>query len=87
MEASVGERDGAEMSIRRAEGMSIMQALAMTVAEIPVFLYSTFGQVRCLNSKMLGTFVLKFHSKLLCDYSLQILYTNSLTMVCLNTRF
>ncbi|XP_056587895.1 mitoguardin 2 [Triplophysa dalaica] len=32
------------MSIRRAEGMSIMQALAMTVAEIPVFLYSTFGQ-------------------------------------------
>lgn len=44
MEASVGERGGAEMSIRRAEGMSIMQALAMTVAEIPVFLYSTFGQ-------------------------------------------
>uniref|UniRef100_A0A8C1QH12 Mitoguardin 2 n=1 Tax=Cyprinus carpio TaxID=7962 RepID=A0A8C1QH12_CYPCA len=32
------------MSIRSAEGMSIMQALAMTVAEIPVFLYSTFGQ-------------------------------------------
>ncbi|KAL2100054.1 hypothetical protein ACEWY4_004448 [Coilia grayii] len=32
------------MSMRRAEGMSIMQALAMTVAEIPVFLYSTFGQ-------------------------------------------
>uniref|UniRef100_A0A8C7HPS7 Mitoguardin 2 n=1 Tax=Oncorhynchus kisutch TaxID=8019 RepID=A0A8C7HPS7_ONCKI len=32
------------MSIRRAEGMSIAQALAMTVAEIPVFLYSTFGQ-------------------------------------------
>ncbi|XP_030624984.1 mitoguardin 2 isoform X2 [Chanos chanos] len=32
------------MSIQRAEGMSIMQALAMTVAEIPVFLYSTFGQ-------------------------------------------
>lgn len=25
--------------------MSIAQALAMTVAEIPVFLYSTFGQV------------------------------------------
>ncbi|XP_067280530.1 mitoguardin 2 isoform X2 [Pseudorasbora parva] len=32
------------MSFRSAEGMSIMQALAMTVAEIPVFLYSTFGQ-------------------------------------------
>ncbi|KAL4617415.1 mitoguardin-2 isoform X1 [Arapaima gigas] len=32
------------MSMRRAEGMSIIQALAMTVAEIPVFLYSTFGQ-------------------------------------------
>ncbi|XP_066501660.1 mitoguardin 2 isoform X2 [Hoplias malabaricus] len=32
------------MSIRSSEGMSIMQALAMTVAEIPVFLYSTFGQ-------------------------------------------
>lgn len=26
--------------------MSIAQALAMTVAEIPVFLYSTFGQVK-----------------------------------------
>lgn len=33
-----------EMSIKRAEGMSVAQALAMTVAEIPVFLYSTFGQ-------------------------------------------
>ncbi|KAL4004788.1 ribose-phosphate pyrophosphokinase [Sarotherodon galilaeus] len=33
-----------EMSMRRGEGMSIAQALAMTVAEIPVFLYSTFGQ-------------------------------------------
>ncbi|XP_072518495.1 mitoguardin 2 [Salminus brasiliensis] len=32
------------MSVRNAEGVSIMQALAMTVAEIPVFLYSTFGQ-------------------------------------------
>ncbi|XP_076014755.1 mitoguardin 2 [Genypterus blacodes] len=32
------------MSLKRAEGMSIAQALAMTVAEIPVFLYSTFGQ-------------------------------------------
>ncbi|XP_017580709.1 mitoguardin 2 [Pygocentrus nattereri] len=32
------------MSVRSAEGVSIMQALAMTVAEIPVFLYSTFGQ-------------------------------------------
>uniref|UniRef100_A0A8D3AC43 Mitoguardin 2 n=1 Tax=Scophthalmus maximus TaxID=52904 RepID=A0A8D3AC43_SCOMX len=32
------------MSFKQAEGMSIAQALAMTVAEIPVFLYSTFGQ-------------------------------------------
>lgn len=32
------------MSIQRAEGVSIAHALAMTVAEIPVFLYSTFGQ-------------------------------------------
>ncbi|XP_049909489.1 mitoguardin 2 isoform X2 [Epinephelus moara] len=32
------------MSVKRADGMSIAQALAMTVAEIPVFLYSTFGQ-------------------------------------------
>ncbi|KAM4696632.1 mitoguardin 2 [Rhinophrynus dorsalis] len=32
------------MAFQRAEGMSIMQALAMTVAEIPVFLYTTFGQ-------------------------------------------
>ncbi|XP_043914306.1 mitoguardin 2 [Protopterus annectens] len=32
------------MALRRADGVSIMQALAMTVAEIPVFLYSTFGQ-------------------------------------------
>ncbi|XP_061912781.1 mitoguardin 2 [Entelurus aequoreus] len=32
------------MSMRRTEGVSIAQALAMTVAEIPVFLYSTFGQ-------------------------------------------
>lgn len=30
--------------MKRADGMSIAQALAMTVAEIPVFLYSTFGQ-------------------------------------------
>lgn len=34
-----------KMSLKQAEGMSIAQALAMTVAEIPVFLYSTFGQV------------------------------------------
>lgn len=26
--------------------MSVIQALAMTVAEIPVFLYTTFGQVK-----------------------------------------
>lgn len=32
------------MSMQRAEGVSIAHALAMTVAEIPVFLYSTFGQ-------------------------------------------
>uniref|UniRef100_A0A8C5AUS0 Mitoguardin 2 n=1 Tax=Gadus morhua TaxID=8049 RepID=A0A8C5AUS0_GADMO len=32
------------MSLRQADGMSLAQALAMTVAEIPVFLYSTFGQ-------------------------------------------
>lgn len=34
-----------EMSVKQADGMPIIQALAMTVAEIPVFLYSTFGQV------------------------------------------
>ncbi|XP_078406310.1 mitoguardin 2 isoform X1 [Cetorhinus maximus] len=32
------------MSLRRTDGASIIQALAMTVAEIPVFLYTTFGQ-------------------------------------------
>ncbi|KAK7896452.1 hypothetical protein WMY93_021777 [Mugilogobius chulae] len=32
------------MSLQRSDGMSIAHALAMTVAEIPVFLYSTFGQ-------------------------------------------
>ncbi|KAM5298537.1 mitoguardin 2 [Ctenodactylus gundi] len=32
------------MAFRRTEGMSLIQALAMTVAEIPVFLYTTFGQ-------------------------------------------
>ncbi|XP_063000566.1 mitoguardin 2 [Elgaria multicarinata webbii] len=32
------------MAFQRSEGMSIIQALAMTVAEIPVFLYTTFGQ-------------------------------------------
>lgn len=32
------------MAFQRMEGMSIIQALAMTVAEIPVFLYTTFGQ-------------------------------------------
>lgn len=37
------------MSLRQAEGVSIAQALAMTVAEIPVFLYSTFGQVNLLK--------------------------------------
>eukprot|EP00076_Gallus_gallus_P010872 XP_004945921.1 mitoguardin 2 isoform X2 [Gallus gallus] len=34
------------MAFRRTEGMSIIQALAMTVAEIPVFVYTTFGQLR-----------------------------------------
>lgn len=37
---------GPTMAFRRTEGMSMIQALAMTVAEIPVFLYTTFGQVR-----------------------------------------
>lgn len=32
--------------------MSIAQALAMTVAEIPVFLYSTFGQVNRLYTHL-----------------------------------
>uniref|UniRef100_A0A7N4NU46 Mitoguardin 2 n=1 Tax=Sarcophilus harrisii TaxID=9305 RepID=A0A7N4NU46_SARHA len=32
------------MAFQRTEGMSMIQALAMTVAEIPVFLYTTFGQ-------------------------------------------
>ncbi|XP_001162600.2 mitoguardin 2 isoform X1 [Pan troglodytes] len=35
---------GPAMAFRRAEGTSMIQALAMTVAEIPVFLYTTFGQ-------------------------------------------
>ncbi|MGH0141998.1 UNVERIFIED_CONTAM: hypothetical protein FKN15_043240 [Acipenser sinensis] len=34
------------MSRRRNDGVSIVQALAMTMAEIPMFLYSTFGQLR-----------------------------------------
>ncbi|KAG8512814.1 Mitoguardin 2, partial [Galemys pyrenaicus] len=37
-------RAGPAMAFRRTEGMSMIQALAMTVAEIPVFLYTTFGQ-------------------------------------------
>lgn len=37
---------GPAMAFRRTEGMSMIQALAMTVAEIPVFLYTTLGQVR-----------------------------------------
>lgn len=41
---SLGARPA--MAFRRTEGMSMIQALAMTVAEIPVFLYTTFGQVR-----------------------------------------
>lgn len=39
------EGAGPAMAFRRTEGMSMIQALAMTVAEIPVFLYTTFGQV------------------------------------------
>ncbi|TKC35387.1 hypothetical protein EI555_005804 [Monodon monoceros] len=35
---------GPEGSRLGTEGMSMIQALAMTVAEIPVFLYTTFGQ-------------------------------------------
>uniref|UniRef100_A0A8C3A5Y7 Mitoguardin 2 n=1 Tax=Cyclopterus lumpus TaxID=8103 RepID=A0A8C3A5Y7_CYCLU len=33
------------MAFKQANAMSIAQALAMTVAEIPVFLYSTFGAI------------------------------------------
>lgn len=40
------EGAGPAMAFRRTEGMSMIQALAMTVAEIPVFLYTTFGQVK-----------------------------------------
>ncbi|XP_054030318.1 mitoguardin 2 isoform X2 [Dryobates pubescens] len=32
------------MAFRRTEGMPLLQALAMTMAEIPVFVYTTFGQ-------------------------------------------
>lgn len=45
------------MSLKRTEGMSLAQALAMTVAEIPVFLYSTFGQVKVIG-KVLKPLVL-----------------------------
>ncbi|KAI5763089.1 MIGA2 [Gulo gulo luscus] len=38
------EGAGPAMAFRRTEGVSMIQALAMTVAEIPVFLYTTFGQ-------------------------------------------
>ncbi|OCT65411.1 hypothetical protein XELAEV_18041651mg [Xenopus laevis] len=40
------------MAFQRANGMSIIQALAMTVAEIPVFLYTTFGQSTFLQFKL-----------------------------------
>ncbi|XP_021563990.1 mitoguardin 2-like, partial [Carlito syrichta] len=40
------------MAFRRTEGMSMIQALAMTVAEIPVFLYTTFGQ--CVRKGMVA---------------------------------
>lgn len=66
MKASAGGRGGAEMSFRSAEGMSIMQALAMTVAEIPVFLYSTFGQVHTSISD---------HTPHNCSIHTQLLYT------------
>lgn len=66
MKASAGGRGGAEMSFRSAEGMSIMQALAMTVAEIPVFLYSTFGQVRTS---------IYDHTPHNCSIHTQLLYT------------
>lgn len=42
------------MAFRRTEGMSIIQALAMTVAEIPVFVYTTFGQVQRAGKAFLG---------------------------------
>lgn len=41
---------GPAMAFRRTEGMSVIRALAMTVAEIPVFLYTTFGQVKVIAS-------------------------------------
>ncbi|NXG48433.1 MIGA2 protein, partial [Psilopogon haemacephalus] len=40
------------MAFRRTEGMSIIQALAMTVAEIPVFVYTTFGQSVCSQLRL-----------------------------------
>ncbi|XP_055516224.1 mitoguardin 2 isoform X2 [Leucoraja erinacea] len=51
------------MSLRRTDGVSLIQALAMTVAEIPVFLYSTFGQLspglkKVLFATALGTVAL-----------------------------
>ena len=46
LEALRPEGGGPAMAFRRTEGMSMIQALAMTVAEIPVFLYTTFGQVK-----------------------------------------
>ncbi|XP_032905031.1 mitoguardin 2 isoform X2 [Amblyraja radiata] len=51
------------MSLRRADGVSLIQALVMTVAEIPVFLYSTFGQLspglkKVLFATALGTVAL-----------------------------
>lgn len=49
------------MSLRQAEGMSIAQALAMTVAEIPVFLYSTFGQVNLFKYRTLIYIVMWSH--------------------------
>lgn len=54
LRALVSGGAGPAMAFRRTEGMSVIQALAMTVAEIPVFLYTTFGQVQPLNPGSLG---------------------------------
>lgn len=47
--------------------MSIAQALAMTVAEIPVFLYSTFGQVNYFTYTVQISFVSLNTSTIYCS--------------------
>jgi len=70
-ESNVSASAGAEMSFRSAEGMSIMQALAMTVAEIPVFLYSTFGQVN------MPLFIWSYATQLLNTYTATLLHADA----------